>query len=127
MYDCRIRQTGINVNAGYKINTANEYEYRYGNKFTFNTLIYHRLPIGEKITLTPNAGALYETATKDWKTKDIRVWETGGHSLMGTVGLEISVGRISGGFNFQTPLSQRLGEEKVKARDRGMIHIGLTI
>lgn len=127
MYDVRLQQTGINVNAGYKMNTRNKYDYQYGNKFTLNTLAYHRFSIGDKVSITPNAGALYETAAKDWKVKDIQVWETGGYSLMGTLGVEFSVGRISAGVNVQTPLSQKLGEGKVKAKDRGMIHLGIAI
>lgn len=127
MYDIRLQQTGINLNAGYKMNTRNKYDYQYGNKFTLNTLVYHRLSIGDKVSITPNAGALYETAAKDWKAKDIQVWETGGYSLMGTLGMEFSMGRISAGVNFQTPLSQKLGEGKVKAKDRGMIHLGIAI
>lgn len=127
MYDIRWRQMGININAGYKMNTRNKYDYQYGNKFTLNTLAYHRFSIGDKVSITPNAGALYETAAKDWKAKDIQVWETGGHSLMGTLGVEFSLGRISAGVNFQTPLSQKLGEGKVKGKDRGMIHLGIAI
>lgn len=127
MYDIRLQQTGVNVNAGYKMNTRNKYDYQYGNKFTLNTLVYHRFSIGDKISITPNAGTLYETAAKDWKAKDIQVWETGGYSLMGTLGMEFSVGRISAGVNFQTALSQKLGEGKVKAKDRGMIHLGIAI
>ena len=127
MYDIRLRQTGINVNVGYKMNTRNKYDYKYGDKFTFNSLMYHRFVMAEKISLTPNAGLLYETATKDWKTKNIQVWETGGYSLMGTLGLEFSLGHISAGINFQTPLSQQLGEGKVKGKERGMVHIGISI
>jgi hypothetical protein len=127
MYDLRLQQTGININAGYKMKTRNKYDYQYGNKFTLNTLAYHRFSIADKINFLPNAGVLYETSAKDWKTKDIQVWETGGYSLMGTIGLEFSAGRISAGVNFQTPLSQRLGEGKVKGKERGMVHVGIGI
>ncbi len=123
IYDIRLQNLGINVNAGYKINTANKYDYRYGNKLTLNMLGYYRFALNEKIAISPNSGVLYETASKDWKTKDIEVWETGGHSLMGTIGAEVNTGKISLGANFQTPLSQTLGENKVKAKNRGMVHI----
>ena len=126
MYDIRLQDLGINVNAGYKINTPNKYDYRYGNKLTLNMLGYYRFALNEKIAISPNSGVLYETAFKDWKTKDIEVWETGGHSLMGTIGAEVNTGEISLGANFQTPLSQTLGENKVKAKNRGMVHISYT-
>jgi len=127
MYDLQYNNTGININAGYKLNTANQYEYKYGNKFTANTLFYQRISLGGKVMLTPNAGMLFETAVKDKKTKDIRVWETGGYSCMGTIGLEISAGRFNLGANFQKPLDQGLGEGKLKGQERAMIHFGISI
>lgn len=127
MYDLQYKGTGININAGYKMNTSNQYGYKYGNKFTVNALLYHRFNTGENISFTPNAGVLFETAAKDKKTKDIEVWETGGHSVMGTAGLELSIGRFNAGANFQKPLSQRLGEGKLKGKERGMVYIGISI
>ena len=87
---------------------------------------YYRFAINEKITISPNSGILYETASKDLKTEDIQVWETGGHSLMGTIGTEVNIGNVSLGANFQTPVKQALGENKVKAKNRGMLHVSFT-
>ncbi|MCG2617008.1 transporter [Terrimonas sp. NA20] len=126
MYDLSYRQTGLNLNIGYKMNTSNKYEYRYGNKFTSNALFYHRLNIAGKVSVAPNAGVMFESAGKDHKTRDIQSWETGGFALLGTAGLETSIGRINVGANFQTPLSQELGEGKLKGRDRVMMHVGLA-
>ncbi len=89
MYDLRLQNAGINVNTSYKINTSNKYDYQYGNKFTLNLLGYYRFTINDKMIIAPNTGVLYETAEKDWKTKDIQVWETGGHSLIGSIGTEL--------------------------------------
>ncbi|PZR24622.1 MAG: hypothetical protein DI535_21445 [Citrobacter freundii] len=127
MYDLQYNNTGVNINAGYKINTANQYEYKYGNKFTANTLLYQRINIVNKVIITPNAGVLFETAAKDKKTKDIQVWETGGYSCTGTIGLEFSTGRFNAGANLQKPFSQHLGEGKLKGQERAMIHFGISI
>jgi hypothetical protein len=126
MYDIRLHNAGININAGYKLNTPNKYDYRYGNKLTLNMLGYYRWVIHEKLTISPNTGVLYETATKDWKSNDIQVWETGGRSLMGAIGTEVNLGKFSIGANFQTPLAQDLGENKVRAKNRGMVHISFS-
>lgn len=126
MYDVSVNKVGLNVNAGYKINTANKYEYRYGNKLTINSLFYYKVNQGKAISITPNAGILLETASKDWKTKDIQVWETGGYSINGTIGTELNFGRFSVGANFQVPLAQKLGEGKVEAKNRGMAHISFS-
>lgn len=108
------------------MNTFNKYDYQYGNKFTANVLGYYKIRLTKDLTIAPNTGVLYETAEKDWKTNDIRVWETGGRSLMGTVGMEVSLGKISTGANFQTPLSRDLGEGKVKANNRGTVHVSFS-
>lgn len=127
MYDIRLQNAGINTNISYKINTTNQYDYSYGDKFTMNILGYYKFRTANTLSIAPNVGILLETATKDHATKDLEVWQTGGRSLMGTAGMEFNAGKISVGVNFQTPLSQRLGEGKVKAGDRAMIHIAVTI
>lgn len=126
MYDIRWGKMGINTNAAYKMNTQNRFDYRYGNKLTVNMLGYYRVSLTDKITLIPNTGILWEGAAKDWKTPDIQVWETGGRSLMGTVGAEMSIGKISLGANSQMPLVQTLGEGKVSANNRWMAHISIA-
>lgn len=126
MYDIRLQDAGINTNASYKINTANKYEYRYGNKFTLNMLAYYKWLVGKKISVAPNMGALFEAAAKDHRSRDISVFETGGRTVMGTLGLELSVKQISAGANFQTPVSQQLGEGKIKAGNRGMVYISYS-
>ncbi|HEX2627971.1 MAG TPA: transporter [Chitinophagaceae bacterium] len=126
MYDIRLQDAGINVNAGYKINSENKYEYKYGNKFTTNVLAYYKISAGKSISISPNAGVLYETSAKDQRSKDIKVWETGGHSLAGTLGLEFSFGAIGVGMNYQKPIEQDLGEGKIKAKDRGMLYVSFS-
>ncbi len=126
MYDIRFRQTGLNVNAGYKLNTANQYGYRYGNKLSLNLLAYYKHSFSPRITVTPNAGMLYESSAKDRKAADIRVWETGGRSLMGTAGIELSFARVNIGANMQVPVSQHLGEGKINARNRGLVHLSYS-
>lgn len=126
MYDIRLQDAGLNINTSYKINSRNKYDYQYGNKFTTNALAYYKFRIGDAFSIAPNTGVLYERASKDEKIKGVQVWETGGYSLMGTAGMEVSLGIMGIGFNYQTPLAQELGEGKVKARDRGMAYVSLS-
>jgi len=126
-HDIRLQNFGINTNAGYKINTANKYDYRYGNKFTLNMLAYYKCRIGDKVVLAPNAGVLYEQAEKDHKTSDIKVFETGGRSTMGVAGIEMACKRWSLGANYQAALAQHLGEGRVKTNNRGMVYISYSL
>lgn len=122
MYDIRLMDLGLNLNAGYKINTANRYDYQYGNKFTGNALLYYKIKVARKITLSPNAGVLYECAIKDSEAGyDMDI--SGGYAFMGTVGLEASLGSFSAGCNFQPVLSQELAQQQVKAGSRAMVHV----
>lgn len=126
MYDISLHNFGLNTNLGYRLNNANKYDYRYGNKLAANVLAYYKWQISNRYSVAPNAGVLYESAAKDHKTSDIKVWETGGRSAMGTMGLELSLGRVGIGMNYQTPLWQKLGEGKLKARDRGMAYLSFS-
>ncbi|RAJ87954.1 hypothetical protein CLV59_101719 [Chitinophaga dinghuensis] len=121
MYDVRLMDAGINANLSYKMNTTNHYDYRYGNKFTANILAYYKFRVREKLTLAPDAGVLYEAAAKDLDA-GMQMDISGGHTLMGTVGAEVTMGKISIGGNFQPVINQSLAEMRVKAGNRMMIH-----
>ncbi len=124
MYDIRLQDAGLNISASYKINTANKYQYTYGNKLSLSTQAYYKINTG-KITLAPNTGIQYETAKKDIDNH-LKVDLSGGNVLMGTVGVESNIGKISIGTNFQTPLSQNLASGFVKAGNRLMVHVSFA-
>lgn len=126
MYDIRLQDAGINLNANYKINTTNKYEYRYGNKFNINTQAYYKWRIKNKLMLAPNAGVQYETAANDLDN-GFNVTVSGGTLLLGTLGLETAFNKMAIGANYQTPLSQNLANGIVKANDRVMVHIAVAL
>lgn len=126
LYDISMNNFGLNINLGYRINSVNKYDYQYGNKFTANVLAYHKWRINNRYSIAPNVGVLYESAAKDHKWSDIQVWETGGRSAMGTMGFELTLGRMGMGTNYQTPLSQKLGEGKLRAADRAMVYLSFS-
>ena len=125
-YDIRLMDAGINVNETYKINTENKHEYRYANKFTVNALAYYKFNIQNKVRISPNAGVLYETQPKDVLYNRFDVAQSGGHSTMGIAGIEVNVGRLSIGGNFQTPISQNLADGRIKAENRFMTHVSFS-
>lgn len=126
MYDIRLQDAGMNVNANYKINTTNNYDYQYGNKFSGNAQLYYKFKIKQAVTIAPNTGVLYETAQKDMDGKyesDV----SGGYALSGTAGLEAAFQKFSVGGNWQTPLSQNLANGFVKANNRMMLHVSYRL
>jgi len=125
MYDVRLQDAGINVSGSYKMNTSNKYDYSYGNKFSTAAQAYYKLRVKKLVTLAPNAGIIYETAKKDIDNK-IMVDVSGGHILLGTIGLEANFKKFAVGANFQKPLSQDLANGFVKANNKGMVHFSYT-
>lgn len=126
MYDIRLQDVGININSSYKINTANRYDYRYGNKFSLNTQLYHKFRISDFCSLAPNAGISLEYSKKDKDNKYI-MDISGGKIAMGIIGTEISYKKIVAGFNWQQPVTQDLANGLVKANNKAMFHIAFAL
>jgi hypothetical protein len=126
MYDLRLQDAGLNLSANYKMNTANKYDYQYGNKLSTTAQLYYKIRIHNAVTIAPNTGVQYETAQKD-NDHQLSVDISGGRLLMGTVGLESAFKKISLGLNWQTPLSQNLANGIVKANNRLMAHVSFLL
>ncbi|RVU02865.1 transporter [Mucilaginibacter limnophilus] len=125
-YDVRLMDLGVNINANYKINTTNKYDYRYGNKLTANALAYYKFRFFKKLTVAPNAGVLYETSQQDTEDNKYTVDVSGGHVLSLIGGLETNFGRFSAGANYQDVASQHLANNRVKAGNRLMVHFSVA-
>ena len=124
-YDIRWNDLGLNANLNYKINTNNKYDYRYGNKFTSNALVYHKFRIAQKVTVAPNIGVLYETAEKDLENKKYNVAVSGGYSVSAVGGVEVGMKGLSFGANYQNVRSQNLAGGRAEGGNRLMVHMSL--
>ena len=124
-YDVRLNDLGINANLNYKINTENKFQYRYGNKFTANLLVYYKFRIANTVTVAPNAGMLYETAEKDIESKKYSVDVSGGYSLSAVAGVEVAMKGLSFGANYQNVRAQDLAGGRAYAGNRLMLHVSL--
>jgi hypothetical protein len=126
-YDVRLMDVGFNLNTSYKINTENQYGYRYGNKFTGNLLVYYKFNIQDKIRIAPNVGLLYETQPQDKLYNQYDVYQSGGSLLSNVLGVEINLGQFSFGANYQIPMSQNLANNRALAGNRLMTHISFNL
>lgn len=122
MYDIRLQDAGVNLSAAYKINTANKYDYYYGNKLSGSLQLYYKFRIKNKLTITPNLGAGYECSVRDLNG-GYGVYTSGGYALYGTAGAELNYRRLAFGSNYQPPLKQELAHGAIKAGDRLMLHL----
>ena len=126
MYDLRIQDAGINVNGSYKLNAVNEYDYQYGNKFSSAAQLYYKFRIKQKMTIAPNAGVTYETASRDVNGK-MSVDASGGNVSFVSAGLECSFISFAIGANWQTPISQNLANGFVKTNNKAMVHVSVAL
>ena len=125
VYEARIQNTGLNLMTNYKINTLNKFEYQYGNKLQFNTQLYHKYFINDKIAISPNLGLQLEINDKDYNKQTI-VEVSGGSLLNGSIGAEFKINNILFGFNTQTPLSQNIGNKMIVTNSRNMVHLSFA-
>lgn len=122
VYEARLQNTGINLSANMKINSSNKDAYKYGNKFQFNAQVYQKIFINSNFSIAPNAGLQFEKNRKDVDKQEI-VDISGGNLLNGSVGAELKMKNLLVGFNYQSPMSQNIGNSMISARDRSMIHL----
>ena len=126
MYDIRLQDAGLNITAGYKINTTNKHDYYYGNRFSGSTQLYYKFRFNKKWMASPNAGFHYERSGKDLDG-GYSVRATGGMAAFATLGAEISFSKCTFGGNFQPVLFQDLGSGAVRTGNRSMIHFSLLL
>lgn len=125
-YDARLMDLGMNLNATYKINTSNGDDYRYGNKFTGNMLLYYKFLVKQNLRIAPNVGIRYENARQDVASGLFDVMQSGGYMSSAILGTELNIGKVSFGANWQAPIAQNLGNHRVNAGNRVMTHISLA-
>jgi hypothetical protein len=125
MYNIRINKFGINTSANYKINTNNNDQYEFGNKFTLNSFAYYSIP-GKHSTMLPNVGIIYENSAGN-KLQGQKVNQTGGYQALASAGTELSFSRFTIGANIQIPVMQNFASGQTQSKFRGMIHLTLAI
>ncbi len=126
MYDIRIQDIGLNLNSNYKLNTANRYDYNYGNKWSNSVQVYYKLRLHKHLLVTPNAGIQYEYAARDLD-EGYPALNSGGQILFGSFGAETSYRKLALGGNWQPVWSQNLAAGAIKARNRFMLHLSFLL
>ena len=121
MYTVSIRNFGINLSANYKINTVNDQNYKFGNKFTGNLIAFYHTSLG-LTGVTPNIGLGYENvAINSHQGKNVEF--TGSRMVTGIVGVELDFGKVGVGINGQLPIAQNFAEGQTKMKFNGMMYI----
>jgi hypothetical protein len=120
IYTLRYDQWGLNTDFTYKINTANQNQYHFGNRGNGTISLFYIQKLGS-LALMPNVGSYLEFSARD---KDKADWlaQTGGYVWFSSLGLEAYYKNFSVGFNWQNPINQQLAYGHIKAHQRTMLH-----
>jgi hypothetical protein len=124
MYNVRFGKLGINSNVDYKID-GSKADYKFGNKFSANSFVYYAIT-SPKTVISPNAGLLYENLDQS-ELQGSKLHMTGGSILRTSIGAEISLSKVSVGFNLQMPITQNFAHDQTREKIKGMMHISFSL
>lgn len=125
MYNVHIGKVGINTTANYKANTANSNQFRYGDRFSINSLAYLQAKLAKRIYMAPNIGLLYQYTSPN-QLADDKVNETGGYIATASAGLDVNLGKITAGTIVQLPFAQNYAHGQTVAKISGLMHVTYT-
>jgi len=126
IYNICLAKAGLNVSLMYKINTVNQDDYEYGNRFNINAQGYYTFNIKPAVTVVPVISLQFENFQRSMDHGDW-VEASAGNLITGTVGIQASFKTITIGGNFQTPLQQNVGKGMVEFNNTFMAHISFAL
>jgi hypothetical protein len=124
-HNISIQQWGINTMVSYKANSANQENYKFGNRLSANSLAYYRFKF-KTMGIAPVIGGLYELSAPNYFQHE-RIEQTGGYAAFGLAGLEMNYSKVAFGLNVQAPLKQNLSQTQTQAKPRGLVHLTFTL
>jgi hypothetical protein len=122
-YMARLNDFGVNVDATYKLNSANANDYSFGDRLNGALNFFYFQNLG-KIEIMPALGLFYEQA--DWDVqKNYYRTHTGGHALFTTLGLESYFGIYNLGLNYMYPIQAEWSNGSLNPEGRLSIHLNV--
>lgn len=123
IHTVRYKKIGINTEVGGRISTKSNQHYKFGNRLSASLTAFYAKNFGH-LSIMPNIGSTIDYGFKDHK-EGLLNSQTGGYSLMGSVGMQAYYKAFSTGINFQGPMAQNLGGGELKTRPQ--IAVFLTV
>ena len=114
-YVLRYNLWGMGIEAAYKLNGKNKYDYRFGNQVNAGMNFFYWFGLGNS-GLMPMAGLYYERSAVH-KEDHYILDNTGGDILMSNLGLQASVRQLTFNFSYQAPLYQHYNTDEISTID----------
>ena len=118
-YTINIGKWGFNTEASYKINSRNNDNYLFGNQFNTSFYSFYKKSIRNGV-ISPFLGLFYEHSGEH-DDHGIRQLNTGGNSLLVTLGTQINWKKLSFNITYQNPMDQNYNSDsisEINANDR---------
>jgi hypothetical protein len=112
IYTINKHEFGVNLNVLYKLNSANNSDYKFANQTVVSLMAFRSIYIGNS-QLMPSAG-LYADLKKQDLINGIRNVFTGGYSTAALVGLDLYAGKYGFNTSARIPLIQNLSNGELK-------------
>lgn len=118
-YTVRYNKLGANLDAAYTITTANNDNYKYGNRLNTQLAAFYAVNAGS-VVLMPQLGMRYEYALHDYDNYD-RKWlneQTGGSITYAMAGVQVYYGSVGVQATYYKPVAQQYADGNVTINGR---------
>lgn len=125
-YGLTYRNWGLFLTANYTFKSENNARYQFGNQLNLALNTYKTYYLGTNFVLTPQigiGGEYFDTDTAFGLTED----STGGHALLGKIGVEMRYRNYALGLSAMLPVAQDLNEGDVEIKNRFSLYVNLNI
>ncbi len=123
IHTVRYKKLGLNTEVGGRISTKSNEHYKFGNRLSASLTAFYAKSFGH-LSIMPNIGSTIDYGFKDHK-EGVLNSQTGGYTLLGSLGVQAYYKAFSVGFTFYEPLAQNLGGGELKTRPQSFIFLTL--
>jgi hypothetical protein len=106
MYTMRRKSSGITADLTFRKNHPNRNGFVFGNRLTSNVYLYFNKRV-KSFTVMPITGLSIDASDRNVSAGVIQ-YESGGHILSGTAGINVGWGKATAGVTWQLPIQQNL-------------------
>lgn len=106
-YLVKMNRLGLNTNISYKIFNENSNQFKFANRYNFNSSLFYLVTLNEKVKMLPYLGVNYEMSYYD-NDNGMDLFDSGGEAVFLSVGLNFLIKNIGIDFTYFKPIYQNL-------------------
>lgn len=123
MHNMRYKRFGLTAEASYRINSLNDYQFRYGNRLTTAARFFYWKDVSKTTSVLPQLGITWERSARDILYTDKQPF-TGGTATQLVTGVDVFMPHVAVNLSYHQPIQQNLARGLVTLNPQVMV--GLT-